>query len=224
MNLKHIEQEFFSGWKPFEVIWLILFLSAQLVAYIIQPDSWLALISGIAGILCVVFVSKGKVSNYFFGLIFAYSYFYVAWGQNFLGEMNTTLYVYIPSQFIGYFLWKDNLQKDEQGAQSVVSKSLTLKGWLGLIAFIAIGTFIFIQALNMAGGSSTNLDGLTTIIVVAAQALMILRYREQWILWIVLNILSIYLWVETPAMYLMYSAYLLNSLYGYYNWSKLMKH
>ena len=52
---------------------------------------------------------------------------------------------------------------------------------------------------------------------------MILRYREQWLLWIALNILSIFLWAETPAMYLMYSAYLLNSLYGYYNWTKLVK-
>ena len=82
---------------------------------------------------------------------------------------------------------------------------------------------LFVQALQAAGGSSTGLDGLTTIITVAAQILMILRYREQWLLWIALNILSIFLWAETPAMYLMYSAYLLNSLYGYYNWTKLVK-
>ena len=52
---------------------------------------------------------------------------------------------------------------------------------------------------------------------------MVLRYREQWLLWIVLNIISIALWAENTAMYVMYSAYLLNSLYGYYNWSKLQK-
>ena len=45
---------------------------------------------------------------------------------------------------------------------------------------VAIGTLCFVQALKAAGGSSTTLDGLTTIITVAAQLLMILRYREQW--------------------------------------------
>ena len=45
------------------------------LAYVQAPDSWLAMISGISGILCVVLVSKGKISNYFFGLIFAYTYF-----------------------------------------------------------------------------------------------------------------------------------------------------
>ena len=187
-----------------------------------MPDSPLGMISGIAGILCVVFVSKGKISNYFFGLIFAYTYFYVSWGSNFLGEMNTALYVYIPSQFIGYFMWKQNMQNDD-GGESVIAKALTPKGWAILLVSVAIGTLCFVQALKAAGGSSTTLDGLTTIITVAAQLLMILRYREQWLLWIVLNVLSILLWAEQPAMYLMYSAYLLNSLYGYYNWTKLVK-
>ncbi len=171
----------------------------------------------------MVFVSKGKISNYLFGLIFAYTYFYVSLKANFLGEMNTVLYVYIPAQFIGYFMWKENLQKDQVGAEAVISKTLTPQGWGILLAFITIGTLLFVQILNEYGGSSTGLDGLTTIIVVAAQLLMILRYREQWVLWIVLNILSIVLWSETPAMYLMYSAYLLNSIYGYYNWTKLTK-
>ena len=219
---ERLKEEFLSGWKPFEVVWVVIFLAAQIIAYVLMPDSPLGMISGIAGILCVVFVSKGKISNYFFGLIFAYTYFYVSWGSNFLGEMNTALYVYIPSQFIGYFMWKQNMQNDN-GSESVVAKALTPKGWAILLVSVAIGTLCFVQALKAAGGSSTTLDGLTTIITVAAQLLMILRYREQWLLWIILNVLSILLWQGQPAMYLMYSAYLLNSLYGYYNWTKLVK-
>lgn len=220
--LEQTKQELFGGWKPFEAAWLLIFIAAQIGIYIYNPDSILGMVSGISGIICNVFVSKGKISNYFFGLIFAYTYFYISLGANFLGEMNTTLYVYIPAQFIGYFLWKANMQK-EQGADAVVAKALTAKGWMGLIAFLVIGTFLFVQLLNHFGGSSTGLDGLSTIIVIAAQALMVLRYREQWLLWILLNIISIALWAENTSMYVMYSAYLLNSLYGYYNWSKLQK-
>ncbi|OOR98134.1 nicotinamide riboside transporter pnuC [Haemophilus paracuniculus] len=222
LTFDKIKQELFSGWKPFEVAWLFLFIVAQIGVYIYAPDSILGMVAGISGIICNVFISKGKISNYFFGLIFAYSYFYVAWGANYLGEMNTTLYVYIPAQFIGYFLWKQNMQQ-AQGAEAVIAKSLSLKGWIALLAFVAVGTLLFVQALNMAGGSSTGLDGLTTIIVVAAQGLMLLRYREQWVLWIVLNILSIVLWAENPSMYIMYFSYLLNAIYGYYNWTKLAK-
>lgn len=220
--LTQTKQELFGGWKPFEAAWLLLFIAMQIGIYIYNPDSILGMVSGIAGIICNVFVSKGKISNYFFGLIFAYTYFYISLGANFLGEMNTTLYVYIPAQFIGYFLWKANMQK-EQNSDAVIAKSLTVKGWVGLLAFLIIGTLLFVELLNYYGGSSTGLDGLSTIIVIAAQVLMVLRYREQWLLWIVLNIISIALWAENTSMYVMYSAYLLNSLYGYYNWSKLQK-
>ena len=216
-----IRQEM-SGWKPFEVLLLVFCVGAQLWLLIQTSAPLLDAISGITGTICVVLVSKGKISNYFFGLIFAYTYFYVAWHQNYIGEMNSVLYIYLPAQFIGYFLWKANMQK-EQNSDAVIAKALTVNGWIGLIAFLVIGTLLFVEILNYYGGSSTGLDGLSTIIVVAAQALMVLRYREQWLLWIVLNIISILLWADNTSMYVMYSAYLLNSLYGYYNWSKLQK-
>ena len=124
---ERLKEEFLSGWKPFEVVWVVIFLAAQIIAYVLMPDSPLGMISGITGILCVVLVSKGKISNYFFGLIFAYTYFYVSWGSNFLGEMNTALYVYIPSQFIGYFMWKQNMQNDNGGESVIARKALDCK-------------------------------------------------------------------------------------------------
>ncbi|NBI42569.1 nicotinamide riboside transporter PnuC [[Haemophilus] felis] len=223
INLQTIKEELFGGWKPFEVIWLIIFLGAQIFAYVQEPDSILGMISGISGILCAIFVSKGKISNFLFGLIFAYSYFYVSLDNKFYGEMTTTLYVYIPAQFIGYFLWKANMQKSAEDKIEIVSaKNLTTKGWLTLVSSVVIGSLLFISVLKITDGNSIGLDGVTTVLVIAAQLLMILRYSEQWILWIVINILSIRLWAETPAMYLMYGAYLLNSVYGYYNWRKLV--
>ena len=220
---ERLKEEFLSGWKPFEVVWVVIFLAAQIIAYVLAPDSPLGMISGIAGILCVVLVSKGKISNYFFGLIFAYTYFYVAWGNNFLGEMNTVLVCVYPITIYRLFYVETTHAKRIMVVKVVIAKALTPKGWAILLVSVGVGTFCFVQALKAAGGSSTGLDGLTTIITVAAQLLMILRYREQWLLWIVLNVLSILLWAEQPAMYLMYSAYLLNSLYGYYNWTKLVK-
>nr|WP_279460345.1 nicotinamide riboside transporter PnuC [Actinobacillus delphinicola] len=222
MTIKGLKQEFFCGWKPFEIIWLSLFLIAQIWAYYVTPDSILGMISGISGILCVVFVGKGKISNYLFGLIFAYSYFYMAWDNKFYGEMSTALFVYIPAQFIGYFMWKQNMVNETQG-ELVKSKMLTLKGWGILTISVVVATIAFYLFLRTTDGHSIGLDGLTTVLVIAAQLLMIYRYSEQWILWILINVLSIMLWADTPSMYVMYSAYLLNSLYGYINWRQLAK-
>ena len=38
MNLSEsLKREFFSGWRPFEVVWLVLFISAQMIAYYYDP-------------------------------------------------------------------------------------------------------------------------------------------------------------------------------------------
>lgn len=216
--VNQVKQELFGGWTVFEAAWLFLFLAMQIGAYIYQPDSLLAMVSGITGLLCVVFVGKGKISNYFFGLIYAYTYFYVAWESKFYGEMTTTLFVYIPAQFIGYFLWKENMNKQ---SDNVIAKALSVRAWIITLGLTLLCSIVFISYLKTTDGNSQFLDGITTVMVVAAQMLMLLRYREQWLFWIVINILSIALWAETPAMLMMYSGYLLNSLYGYYNWTKL---
>ena len=54
--IQFIKEEL-SGWKPFEVIWLLAFIAAQVFAYVQNPASVLEMISGIAGIICVVLVS-----------------------------------------------------------------------------------------------------------------------------------------------------------------------
>jgi len=78
---ERLKEEFLSGWKPFEVAWVVIFLAAQIIAYVLAPDSPLGMISGIAGILCVVLVSKGKISNEYGALcvypITIYRLFYV---------------------------------------------------------------------------------------------------------------------------------------------------
>ncbi|MGL4336987.1 MAG: nicotinamide mononucleotide transporter, partial [Turicibacter sp.] len=50
----------------------------------------------------------------------------------------------------------------------------------------------------------------------------------QWLLWMTVNVFSILMWLlllNTPdgsiSMLIMFSAYLINGIYGYLNWRKL---
>ena len=91
--LKH---ELFSGWSRFEAGWLLFFLLIQMVVFFIQPDSIAATIAAVSGVLCVVFVGKGKISNYFFGLISVSLYAYVSYTYKLYGEMMLNVLVYVP--------------------------------------------------------------------------------------------------------------------------------
>lgn len=230
-----LKQEFFGGWTKFEAGWLLLFLAIQIIIFALEPDSWIATIAAITGILCVVFVGKGKISNYFFGLISVSLYAYISYTFQLYGEMMLNLLVYVPVQFIGFYFWRKNMTNkntvNNAGASEVIAKALNAKQWLILTAITLIGTLAYIELLKYLGSALAVLDGATVVISIVAQILMVLRYREQWALWIIVNIMTISLWAamylqngetSTPLL-VMYIMYLCNSIYGYYNWIQLEK-
>lgn len=55
---RRLYQELFGGWNRFEVVWLAIFLIIQVIVFFVQPDSPLATIAAIAGIL----LAKAKLA------------------------------------------------------------------------------------------------------------------------------------------------------------------
>ena len=67
-------------------------------------------------------------------------------------------------------------------------------------------------------------DSITDATNGVGQLLMTAVYREQWIFWAATNVFSIYLWWgESLQIQGKYFIYLINSLVGWYQWSKAAK-
>jgi nicotinamide mononucleotide transporter len=75
------------------------------------------------------------------------------------------------------------------------------------------------------------LDGSTEVTQIIAGILMILRYAEQWVLWFITDVITIIMWFAVVATdktsyaysiptLVMWVAYLINAIYGWYNWYK----
>lgn len=219
----------FKEWTTFEVCWLLVFFAANLYLYFAWNDTLLGLISSLAGMLCVVLVAKGKISNYFFGIVQTSSYAYISYGYGLYGEVMLNALFYLPVQFIGLFLWsKHKVDKSAAGEEIAVLR-LSKSGWAKTIVVSAVGIAAYAVGLNVIGGKAVGLDSATTVLSIVAQILMLRRFAEQWILWIAVNVLSIVMWAYVLAtqggndytVLVMWTAFLINSVYGYVNWVKL---
>lgn len=73
-----IMKELFSDWKPFEVGYVAILILLQIFAYIIAPDSIIGMISGITGVLCLVYGMKGRKITFLFGIIQCLAMTYIA--------------------------------------------------------------------------------------------------------------------------------------------------
>jgi len=97
---------------------------------------------------------------------------------------------------------------------------------LSNIGCIAILGYLLAQISTQ---NTPYIDATTNILAISATILMLLRFKEQWWFYIALNIFSILMWAirtldgsgDGAMMLLMWSAFLINAIYGYYNWNKL---
>lgn len=179
-------------------------------------------LAAISGILCVVLCAKGKKSQYIWGLVNVIGYVIIAWINKYYGEVMLNALYYLPSQFIGYYLWNKHTNED---TKDVEGNKLNLNKSILLVLVCGVGILLYKFVLDTLGGQGTLLDSASTTISVFANLLMMLRYREQWLLWIIIDVITVIMWVLAGdfIMVTMWSVYLVNAFYGYYNWTKMSK-
>lgn len=190
--------------------------------------SLIGTICSITGVLCVVLVRKGKISNFAFGLINVITYIYLAYTWQLYGEVMLNGLYYLPIQFFGYFTWKKHMNNE---TKTVKAKKMTLKQLLVLAIVSIVGVVGYAQILIYLGGNTPYLDSTSTVLSVIAQALMLLMFAEQWLLWIIVNVVSVAMWTipamtgdaAAISMVIMWAAYLINAIYGYVEWKKMAK-
>ena len=179
-------------------------------------------IAAVSGIFCVVLCAKGKKEQYIWGLVNVIGYIIIAFLNKYYGEVMLNFIYYLPSQFLGYFLWNKHQNKENN---KVEGRKLNLKKSILLLLLCTFSIFGYKLILDLLGGNSTLLDSASTIISVVANTLMLLRYREQWLLWIVIDAITVVMWMIAGdyIMVTMWMVYLMNAFYGYYNWTKMAK-
>jgi nicotinamide mononucleotide transporter len=177
-------------------------------------------VAAISGIICVVLCAKGKKSQYIWGLANVICYVVIALINKYYGEVMLNALYYLPSQFIGYYLWNKHTNNV---TKNVVGKKLNLIQTIGFLILCGLTIYGYKLILDLLGGNQTFLDSMSTVISVIANTMMLLRYREQWVLWIIIDIITVIMWIlaKDAIMVTMWSVYLINAFYGYIKWSKL---
>ncbi len=231
----------FKGFTTYEKAMFGLFLLVQIGIFIYfwlqEGDAdWLNIIAGISGVLCVIMSAKGRLSTFFYGLIQVVSYGWISYEHKYYGEVGLQV-VFGIFQFVGLYFWLKNMHSDQltddPNVQEVESRGLDTRGWLltaGITAMI-YGAIVYILTTK-TDAKQPWIDGVATSLSLVGQTLMTLRYKEQWFFWIVINIVSIFLWARGMflnggidaagiSMVTMWIAFLINSVYGYYYWQKL---
>lgn len=217
-----LTQEFMKGYSLFDRVFMIAMLALQIVVFIFNPDSLLGIVAGISGVISVVLCAKGKISFYFIGFVQTGTYLVLAWQNCFYGEVLENIF-YLVTMVWGIFVWKKNSTVDSDGGAHVIGLKFTAIQWVLSIIGTVITTIAMGYWLDSIGSHQAYTDAATNVLAIFAQILMVKRYREQWLWWLIIDILCIKLWFVAGnwSMVAMYIAWTINCIYGWWNWSKL---
>ena len=223
--VKWLKNEFWNGYNLFEKIFMISMILLQVIVYCFVPDTPIGMICGIAGCICVVLTAKGKISSYIFNFIQMITYMIICWDLALYLEFGEQVFYFIACIF-GVILWKKNMTKNEDGTEQVKAKKFKLWQWLVTIGVTIVATLVLGWfGDNILGSTLSYLDAATVALAIIAQLLMVWRYREQWAIWIAIDVFSLIMFVILGnwSMVAMYIAWTINAFYGWYNWTKLQK-
>jgi len=217
-------REELSGWKKAEVIWFALCCGVIIALSIYWGDTPMGIISATTGVACVICTGKGKLSAYIFGLINATLYSIIAYEAKLYGETMLNALYYVPMQFVGFFVWSKNMNAE---THEVMKRHMKASGRIILVLTIAAGTVAYGFVLKLLGDSMPFVDAFTTFASVVTMVVSVKMYSEQWLIWLAVDAVTVYMWAcqymagnENVATLLMWSVYVINAFVMWARWEK----
>ena len=186
--------------------------------------TWLTVInfiSAIAGILCIFFTAKASISCCIFGIINTAMYVVFLAYWHIYGTMCLEIFVYMPFNIIQWFIWAKH--RDHELTEKTMTKKLSYRMDLAVALLVLVSGFIYYTILDSVGGNVALLDAYTVAIGIIAVCMSAFRYREQYILWLITDIVAVAMYVVffDPVYLTKKSIYLIMAFVGLYNWWKL---
>ena len=188
--------------------------------------AWLTVlnfISAVCGIVCIFFTAKANICNFIFATVntIVYAVYLVYW--KIWGTAALEILYYLPMNFISWYFWAKH--RDNELVQKTKTKRLTWKQNIICGIIIVVSAIIYHYILVRIGGNVVWYDAFTLSIGIIATILELLRYGEQYIWWIITDIIAVGMYIAhfDPVYLTKKSIYLIMAVIGLINWFKLNK-
>jgi len=175
------------------------------------------------GLLSVWFAKKDNIWVFPTGIINTAIYVYLLWKWSLLGDMMINFY-YVVMSIYGWYHW--TRKKDNVVEFPISRMTLSEKKW-SLVIFVL--TVLFVVAVYTFFDKFTHwtsyVDTLVTGIFFVGMWLMARRKIENWILWIIGDIISIPMYFVKGYSFtsIQYLIFTIIAIFGYLEWKRTLQ-
>ncbi|QXP56947.1 nicotinamide mononucleotide transporter [Cellulophaga sp. HaHa_2_95] len=182
----------------------------------------LEIVAVIFGLLSVVFSKQNNILVYPAGMFSTaiFVYLLAIWGL--LGDMMINVYYFIMSVY-GWYVWTRKVDNEHT---TPISKTTVKEHKIAAIIFFSTIVFVFVvyQIFDKWTSWTAYVDTVTTAIFFVGMWLMAKRKVENWLYWIIGDIISVPLYFYKGFTFtsLQYLIFTFIAIFGYAAWKKTL--
>lgn len=184
-------------------------------------DIGLEITAVVFGFLSVWYAKKNHIWVFPTGLISTSIFVYLLWKWVLLGDMMINAYYFVMSVY-GWYVWT----RKTNDQATPISQTNTKEKRTSFVVFII--TLVFVYIVYQSAGKWTSwtayVDTVTTAIFFVGMWLMARRKIENWIFWIVGDIISVPLYFHKGLTFtsLQYLIFTIIAIYGFLAWKHVL--
>ncbi|VXB20021.1 Nicotinamide mononucleotide transporter [Flavobacterium sp. 9AF] len=180
----------------------------------------LEVIAVLFGLVSVWFAKKNNILVYPTGIVSTVIYVYLLYKWELIGDLLINIY-YTSMSIYGWWLWS---QKKENQVEYPIAKVSKKEIGLGIVIFIITVVFVVLvyHFFNKFTSWTAYVDTFTTGVFFVGMWLMAKRKIENWILWIIGDLVSIPLYFSKGYTFtsLQYVVFTVIAIYAYKEWKR----
>lgn len=187
----------------------------------ILASTWLEAVAVLFGLLSVWFAKKENILVFPTGIVSVLIYVYICLDVKLYADMGINFFYFIMSVY-GWVKW--SRKTDEKKVRPITYASA--KEWIGSIAGLVFFFIVLVYVLRHYTDSNVPVwDALTTAIFIVAMWLMALKKIENWLAWILGDLISIPLYASKGLVLtsIQFSVFLILAVAGYLEWRSKCK-
>lgn len=176
------------------------------------------MIATLSAFLCTFLAVRTNIWNWFFGILTVSLHFFLFFSVKLYADMSLQL-IYLGYQFYGLYQWLyDNEYKSALTIRCLTPMLLCKLFFINFILFILLVFFLYYYT----DSTTIYIDSFTTAVSLIAQWLMCKKYLENWWTWMLVNIISVEMYINKHLYFtaFLFAVLFILCIFGYRSWRK----
>lgn len=183
----------------------------------------LEIIGTLIGLVYLWLEYRASIYLWIASIIMPAVYLFVYYDAGLYADFGINIY-YLLAAVYGWWVWKYG-NKEKQGEELPITQMPRGKWKMAAAMYLVFQLLIAWILIRYTDSNVPWCDAFTTALSMVAMWMLARKYLEQWLVWIVVDVVSVALYLYKGLFFTagLYALYAIIAVYGYWNWKNMME-